>query len=348
MAIQLRPIVFMIGIMVLVLSVAMILPAILDTVAGRNESAQAFFLSAIMLFFAGGALSLATRAPIDHITARGAFFLVVGAWMALAIVAAVPMRLSGEGLSWTDAIFEAVSGLSTTGATVITGLDTRPPGLLFWRAFLQWIGGIGIIVTAMAFWPMLGIGGMQLFQLESSDVSDKVLPKATQIATSISTIYVLLTLACISAYMVAGMPWFDAVCHAFTTLSTGGFSTSDASMGNYLPLGADLIAGVFMLLASLPFGLFILAARGKPKPLLKDAQVRGFLFVTVLAVGLLTLALVLSDVHGDGIAWRLAADSSIRNFGTPATIAWVIPPISSTSSISLPASAIKLAVKLST
>jgi trk system potassium uptake protein TrkH len=301
----------MVGIMVAVLAAAMMFPAMLDAAHGAQESATAFFLSSILGMFVGSATALANRGPVDSITPRTAFVLTVGAWLGLAVCAALPMRLSGEGLDWTDAIFESISGLTTTGATVITGLDGRPDGLLLWRALLQWIGGIGIIVTAMAFWPMLGIGGMQLFQLESGDKSDKVLPRATQIAASISLIYALLTIACFFAYMAIGMDWFAALAHAMTTLSTGGFSTSDNSMGAFLPLGGDIVATAFIILASLPFGLFILAARGKPVSLFRDAQVRGFAAVIVTASLLLTLMLMASGTLEGGTALRQASFNAV-------------------------------------
>ncbi|MHA6287321.1 TrkH family potassium uptake protein [Maricaulis sp. CAU 1757] len=308
---SLRPVFFVIGIMVMVLSAAMLAPAVLDAVSGEAASAGAFFIAAILGLFVGGALSLANRAPLQTISPRVAFTLTIGSWMALAAVAAIPLRLAGEGLDWTDAIFEAVSGLTTTGSTIVTGLENRPPGFLLWRAILQWIGGIGIIVTAMAFWPMLGIGGMQLFRLESSDASDKVLPKATQIAAAISTIYLVLTLACMFAYLATGMSGLDAIAHAMTTVATGGYSTSDQSLGAFRESGADLVAMVFMLLAALPFGLLLLAARGKPTAMWRDAQVRGFVGVVVFACLALTAFLVLSDIHSAGDGLRLASFNAI-------------------------------------
>ena len=301
----------MVGIMVAVLAAAMVFPAMLDAAEGDGESASAFFISSILGMFIGGATALVNRGPVDSITPRTAFVLTVGAWLALSICAALPLRLAGEGLSWTDAFFEAVSGLTTTGATVITGLDYRPEGLLLWRAILQWIGGIGIIVTAMAFWPMLGIGGMQLFQLETGDKSDKILPRATQIAASISLIYLILTLICFFAFMAVGMDWLHAICHAMSTLSTGGFSASDNSMGNYVHMGADIITTIFMILASLPFVLFIVAIRGKPVALWRDAQVRGFLLVVTVATAFLTVLLWMTGAHEEGGAIRQAAFNSV-------------------------------------
>ncbi|RKR03860.1 TrkH family potassium uptake protein [Maricaulis maris] len=308
----LRQVLFMIGMMVTVLAVTMLAPALVDFAAGDRESATAFILSAVIGVFVGGAVTLGTRGPVGDMPPRGAFVLIVGAWLALALCAALPLRLSGEGLSWTDAVFESISGLTTTGATVITGLDYRPPGLLLWRAILQWIGGIGIIVTAMAFWPMLGIGGMQLFQLESGDKSDKVLPRATQIAAGIAIIYLLLTVICFLAYIAVGMDWLPAICHAMSTVSTGGFSTSDNSMGQYVHLGADMITTVFIVLASLPFALFLLAARGRFSGLFRDAQVRGFLLVILVASVGLTALLMLQDIPTDDVAaWRHASFNAI-------------------------------------
>ena len=311
MTTSLRPVLFMVGIMVAVLSAAMLAPATLDAAEGDRESATAFYISSILGMFIGSSTALVNRGPVDSITPRTAFTLTVGAWLALGLCAALPMRLANEGLDWTDALFESISGLTTTGATVITGLDGRPEGLLLWRAILQWIGGIGIIVTAMAFWPMLGLGGMQLFQLETGDKSDKVLPKATQIAANISLIYLFLTLTCFFAYLAVGMDWLHAVCHAMSTVSTGGFSASDNSMGNYVHMGADIITTAFMLLASLPFGLFVLASRGKPGPLFADAQVRGFLVVVLAATAYLTILLWVTGAHEEGGAIRQASFNAV-------------------------------------
>jgi len=308
---SLRPVVFMIGIMVTFLSAIMLVPAVVDLIAEETESARAFFLSAVLGLFFGGSISLANRGPVDFVTPRGVFLLMVGAWFAMAITAALPMRLADQGMDWTDALFEAVSGLTTTGATVLTGLDFRPPGFLLWRAILQWLGGIGIIVTAMAFWPMLGVGGMQLFLLETGDKTDKVLPKATQIAANISAVYAMLTLMCAVAYLMSGMNLLDATAHAMSTLSTGGFSTSDQSMGKFMHTGADMITLVFMIAAALPFTLLVLALRGKPQVIFRDAQARGFLFVILLATAVLASVLVATGVHGDEPAWRMASFNAV-------------------------------------
>ncbi|MDG1418961.1 MAG: TrkH family potassium uptake protein [Maricaulis sp.] len=327
MTASLRPVFFVIGIMVAVLSAAMLVPAAIDASSGALESARAFFISSVIGLFLGAAFALMNRAPLQSVTPRVAFILTVGSWLALALMAAVPLHLSGEGLSWTDSLFEAVSGLTTTGSTIVTELDQRPPGFLIWRAILQWIGGIGIIVTAMAFWPMLGVGGMQLFRMETTDASDKVLPRATEIAAAISLIYLALTLACAIGYLIVGMGMVDAFAHAMSTVATGGFSTSDDSLGHFTQGGADLVALVFMLLAALPFGLFLLAARGKPGAFLQDRQVRGFIMIIVLASVVLTLVLANTGAHGAGEAWRVATFNAVSiitgtGFATADYAAW--------------------------
>jgi trk system potassium uptake protein TrkH len=221
------------------------------------------------------------------------------------------MRYSGIGLDWTDAIFESMSGLTTTGATVITGLDTQPRGLLMWRAILQWIGGIGIIVTAMAVWPLLGVGGMQLFRLESSDNSEKILPRAAQIAAAIAALYLGLTVLCALCYSAVGLSAFDSIAHAMTTIATGGYSTRDASIGAFLDQGGDLVALVFMIVAALPFVAWLVALRGRPSALWNDPQVRGFLTLVVVSTIVLTVLLMATGVHGNESSWRFAAVNTV-------------------------------------
>ena len=172
-----------------------------------------------------------------------------------------------------------MSGLTTTGATVISGLDEAGKGVLLWRALLQWIGGIGIIVMAIAVLPMLNVGGMQLFRLESSDTSEKILPRATEIAGSITRLYLAISIVCVMAYYWAGMELFDAIAHAMTTIATGGFSTSDESIGHFAP-AVQWIAIGFMCLSSLPFVRYLQVIQGRDiKPLFYDEQIRAFFFV---------------------------------------------------------------------
>ncbi|MGB3457509.1 MAG: TrkH family potassium uptake protein [Litorimonas sp.] len=285
---DLRSVIFVIGLMAAAMGLLMFVPMVVDLLYG-DRSWQAFAISGTVVTLVGGALATASYSPVPDIRARGAFVLTVFSWIVLALLAALPFLLDPVRLSFTDALFEATSGITTTGSTVMTGLDDMPKGILLWRAMLQWIGGIGIIVTAMAILPMLGVGGMQLFRLESSDVGEKILPRAQSIALTIAGIYLGLTLACALAYTWTGMDGFDAAAHAMTTIATGGYSTSDASLGGFMDDGADLVCIAFMLLGALPFGVYMLMVRrGQFGAPLRDPQVRAFLAV-VFALSLLVL-----------------------------------------------------------
>jgi len=195
----------------------------------------------------------------------------------------------GLGLSFTDAYFEAMSGLTTTGSTVLTNLDELPRGILLWRSLLQGVGGIGIVVTAILILPFLKIGGMQLFMTESSDTSEKLLPRAIQISLAIVAIYGGLLVACGVAYLVLGMTFFDAVCHALTTVSTGGFSTHDKSFGFFASPAQQWVCVLFMVLGSLPFTVLYQCRTGSLSAIYNDQQARGFAFVILAASGVLVI-----------------------------------------------------------
>ena len=309
-----RTVLFVLGVLLAALSTAMLAPAVVDLQAG-GASASAFFGSALMGMAVGGILAFMGRGGDNSLNARSAIILTGGSWAMLSGAAAIPLMLAGLELSWTDALFETTSGITTTGATVLTGLQELPRGVLLWRSILQWIGGVGIIVTAMAIWPLLGIGGMQLFRLESSDTSEKMLPRAGQIAGAVSLVYLALTFGCFLAYLAADMAPFDAVNHAMTTVATGGFSTHDGSIGAFAAGGADLVALVFMTLAALPFLLYVRAAGGRPDFLITDPQSRAFLAVALIAACALTAWLAL-EAPDDGTAldlpaWRLAAVNGV-------------------------------------
>jgi len=208
----------------------------------------------------------------------------------------------------TDALFEATSGITTTGATVLTGLDNLPKGILLWRAILQWIGGVGIIVTAMAVLPMLKVGGMQLFRLESSDMGEKLLPQAASIAGWISGIYLTLTILCGCGYYWTGMNMFDAAAHAMTTVATGGYSTSDASMGGFMDDGADIVCMIFMMAGAMPFGVYLIMLKNQAflAPF-KDPQVRAFVGVIISLIALITVYLWGQSELTQSRALRLSA-----------------------------------------
>ena len=273
--------------MLTTLGLAMLVPVLLDLVV-ENPDWQVFLAAASVTLFVGTSLVLVSRGIDGRLRLHQAFLLTTLTWVVLPAFAALPFAFSELDLSYTDAFFEAMSGLTTTGSTVITGLDLAPPGILIWRSLLQWMGGIGIIVTAVAILPMLRVGGMQLFRMESSDRSEKVLPRAAQISAVISVIYLGLTVICAAAYWGAGMSGFDAAAHAMTTIATGGFSTSDASVGHFRSASIDYIATLFMIIGSLPFLLYFQALRGQPLLLWRDSQVRWF--AGILAVAIAALA----------------------------------------------------------
>ena len=282
-----RPVLYVVGILLITLSLAMALPAIADAVTA-NPNWRVFLAASIFTLFIGACLVFSNQSQDMRLTVRQAFVLTTVSWIVVAAFAALPFAFSDLDLRYADAYFEAMSGLTTTGSTVIVGLDDAPPGILLWRALLQWLGGIGIIVTAIAILPMLRIGGMQLFHTESSDSSERVLPRAAQLAGAIGMVYLLLTISNGIAYWVAGMTPFEAVCHAMTTIATGGFSTSDASLGHFRNDAIEGIATVYMVLGSLPFVLYLQVARGSLRPLLRDTQVHWFFGLVLFA--LLSLA----------------------------------------------------------
>ncbi|MFO7804655.1 MAG: TrkH family potassium uptake protein, partial [Paracoccaceae bacterium] len=194
-------------------------------------------------------------------------------------------RVPNSGV--TDAYFEAMSGLTTTGATVLSGLEALPDGLKLWRAILQWLGGVGIVVVAMVFLPELRVGGMQIFRSEAFDTMGKILPRAGAIARSISGIYIGLTVLCVGAYLAAGMTFFDAICHALTSVSTGGMANYDTSFSDFGP-SVQYFAVIFMVLAALPFVRYVQFLAGTPQPLWRDTQIRTFLWIVTVVTLMVT------------------------------------------------------------
>ena len=301
---QSRPILFTLGLLLCVLAAIMVLPAIVDLADG-NAGWRAFFASSVFTFFIGGLLVLI--AYDDQPTSMGlkqGFLLTALSWLILPAFAAVPFI--GMGLTFPDAYFEATSGLTTTGSTVLTGLDRLPRGILLWRALLMGVGGLGIVVMAIIMLPFLRVGGMQLFQTESSERSEKILPRATELVAATSSIYATLMMIAIIVYAALGMDIFDAICHALTSVSTGGFSTHDKSFGFFQSAPIEWAAICFMILGALPFVVFIKALRGEPTVVFRDSQVRGFLLLLAVLWVIFTVWLVLDRGQPFDVALRLA------------------------------------------
>ncbi|NVJ99553.1 MAG: TrkH family potassium uptake protein [Alphaproteobacteria bacterium] len=301
--IDLRPVLYTLGALILLLAGGMILPALTDLAVG-NPDWQTFTIALFLTAMIGGMLILSTRDTGDALNLRQAFLVTTLAWAVLPAFAALPMAFSELDLSFTDAYFEAMSGLTTTGSTVISGLDHAPPGILLWRALLQWFGGIGIVVMAVAVLPMLQVGGMQVFKVESFETVEKILPRAAQISVAMSGLYVAFTALCMFLYILAGMTPFEALTHAMTAISTGGFSTSDSSIGYFDSYAIDMITLVFMIIGSMPFLLFLQVLRGRPIALWRDEQTRGFLVLVAFLCALVTIWLVIWKDFTVAEAWR--------------------------------------------
>ena len=280
---NIRPIFFILGFLYFGLATAMLIPAIVD-LAASNSDWMSFVASALFTGTIGLLLALSSHHELkDGLSIRQAFLLTTLAWMTLPAFGALPFL--HLGVSYADAIFEAVSGVTTTGSTVLSNLDTQPPGLLLWRSILQWLGGVGIIVMAIVLLPYLQVGGMQLFKTESSDRSEKIVPRATDFVRLLASTYLFLTVLCALGYYLSEMSWFDAVNHAMTTLSTGGFSTHDASFGYFTQPATVWIGTIFMFAGGLPFTLIIQALRGRPLALWRDPQVATlFRFLAVVSI----------------------------------------------------------------
>ncbi|WP_417770757.1 TrkH family potassium uptake protein [Stappia sp.] len=300
--ISLRPVLNVLGFLHVGLATAMLIPAMVD-VAARNADWQAFVMSSLITGLIGLLLSVAVGGSLgDGLNMRQTFILTTLSWVTLPAFGALPFLWLGVG--YADAVFEAVSGFTTTGSTVLSGLDDLPPGLLVWRSLMQWMGGVGIIVMAIVLLPFLRIGGMQLFQSENSDRSEKIVARSIELVRLIGVSYLFLTGLCAAAFWATGMSPFDAVNHAFTTVGTGGYSTHDKSFGFFTNPATAWVAIVFMITGALPFVLIIQALRGAPLALWRDPQVRAFLGFIVLVSLAVTVYI--------GLVHRLPFEDALR------------------------------------
>ena len=241
-----------------------------------------FFVISIVCLFTGLNVSFIFKRKDKEVEVLSAFLLTLISWIILTFIGSLPFYLGSTALSLADSFFESMSGLTTTGATVIQNLDNTSKSILIWRAMLQWLGGIGIIVIAIAIFPILKIGGMQLFQSEFSSKEEKVLPRTTKIATGIGFVYLVLTLLCSILLYFSGMSIFDSIAHGLTIIATGGFSTKDMSIGFFDSLYTELITIFFMITSSLPFILLFQCLRGKIIDVIVSSQVQFFLVLISL------------------------------------------------------------------
>jgi trk system potassium uptake protein TrkH len=301
---------FVIGWLLLLLGASMLIPAIADFGSG-SENWQAFTGSSAFTIFIGVLLVLGLRRPDVELQFRGVFLLTSLSWVVLCAFAALPLHLGHLELDLTDAVFEAMSGLTTTGSTVIVGLDNAPKGALLWRAMLQFLGGAGIIVMAMVLLPFLRVGGMQLFRSESSDRTEKLFPSTVSMVSRILVVYGGFNLICALALVMTGFSLFEAVCHAFSAIATGGFSTRDASVGGFQSPTAEWIIVLFMLLGGMPLVRFVAILQGRADLFWRDSQIRLYVLVCLLATLVLALWLVVGQGRNVHDAVRAAAFNAI-------------------------------------
>ena len=317
---KIAPIIYLIGLLLSILSLFMIIPALVDWFYG-NDDWPAFVGASFITLFVGSICYLSNKGIVtEHLELRQAFLLTNSAWISIALFGSIPFMLSEIDMSFTDAIFESTSGITTTGATVINNLDTTSHGILIWRALLQWLGGVGIIVMALAVLPMLSIGGMQLFKTESYETPDKVVPKAASFAAGISMVYISLTTLWALMLWIAGMPIFDSIAHAMTTIATGGYSTKSESLAAFASSSIEIIIIFGMIVGSLPFVHYLSISKNGFKNLIKDDQVKLFLTLIIFVVFVISIYLSYQNIpYVDAI--RLASFNVISiltgtGFGT--------------------------------
>ncbi|WP_366554368.1 TrkH family potassium uptake protein [Aquibaculum sediminis] len=301
-----RPVLHLLSLLLLTLGAAMLLPASVDLAEG-SDGWQVFAAASALTITFAGALYLSSRGEETRLNIRQAFLLTVLAWALASAFASLPFLLAGlQGVDVADALFEATSGLTTTGATVLYGLDELPRSLLLWRGILQWLGGAAVIIMAVAILPFLQVGGMQLFRSERPE-RHHVSLRVSDFSILIVECYLSLTFLCLLAYWAAGMSLFDALVHAMATISTGGFSTMDASLGHWPQPAVQWTAVVFMLAGAMPFVLYVQALRGRPLALWRDPQVRWLLALLCALVLYAALRLWLENGRAPGDALTAAA-----------------------------------------
>ena len=284
---------FAIGVLLITLGTFMLIPFLVQFI--YDERNGTFLSSASITIFIGILLVLTNLEENKKLNLQQAFLLTTLSWLSIAIFGCIPFLLSNLNLSIVDAFFESMSGITTTGSTIITNLDNAPKSILIWRALLQWLGGIGVIVMAITVLPLLNVGGMQLFRMESSDTTEKILPRTREVTIIISAIYLTLTFSCGVAYWLVGMNIFDSIAHSMTTIATGGFSTYSSSIGYFQNPKIEIIAIIFIVLGSIPFIAYIKFVKGDQKIFFKDVQIKGLIYIFIVSILLMLLYLLLSN-----------------------------------------------------
>lgn len=296
---------YTLGTLQIILGVFMLIPIIIQLMFNELDSG---FVSASIITIIFGVLFFLSNLDHDkNIDLPQAFILTALSWLSIAIFGSLPFIFSEINLNFTDAFFESMSGITTTGSTIITDLNNAPKGILLWRAILQWLGGIGIILMAITLMPIMNIGGMQLFKISSNDSAEKILPKSKEVSLRLIVIYSLLTFACAIFYKLFGMSYFDSLTHSMTTIATGGFSNYNESIGYFDSALIEINAIIFIILGSIPFIAYIKYLNGDKKIFYKDAQINFFIKTIIISVIIIFIFLLFKNYNSETFLLRQVA-----------------------------------------
>ena len=293
---------FTLGILQIILGISMVFPIIIQIIFDELDSS---FIGASLITIIFGILFFLSN--LDHdkkLSLQNAFLLTALSWLSIAVFSSLPFIFSNLNLSITDSFFESMSGITTTGSTIITDLNSSPKAILLWRALLQWLGGIGIIVMAITLMPIMNVGGMQLFKVSSSDASEKILPKTKEITLRLILIYLILTFLCSFFYNICGMKFFDSLTHSMTTIATGGFSNYNESIGYFNSIKIEIISMIFIILGSIPFIAYIKFLSGKKNIFYTDTQIKSFIKIIFYSILILFIYLTIFNKSFSDVSLR--------------------------------------------
>ncbi len=293
---------FTLGILQIILGISMVFPIIIQIIFDELDSS---FIGASLITIIFGTLFFLSN--LDHdkkLSLQNAFLLTALSWLSIAVFSSLPFIFSNLNLSITDSFFESMSGITTTGSTIITDLNSSPKAILLWRALLQWLGGIGIIVMAITLMPIMNIGGMQLFKVSSGDASEKILPKTKEITLRLILIYLILTFLCSFFYNICGMKFFDSLTHSMTTIATGGFSNYNESIGYFNNIKIEIVSMIFIILGSIPFISYIKFLSGKKNIFYTDTQIKSFIKIIFYSIIILFFYLTIFNKSFSDVGLR--------------------------------------------
>ena len=293
---------FTLGILQIILGISMVFPIIIQIIFDELDSS---FIGASLITIIFGTLFFLSN--LDHdkkLSLQNAFLLTALSWLSIAVFSSLPFIFSNLNLSITDSFFESMSGITTTGSTIITDLNSSPKAILLWRALLQWLGGIGIIVMAITLMPIMNVGGMQLFKVSSGDTSEKILPKTKEITLRLILIYLILTFLCSFFYNICGMKFFDSLTHSMTTIATGGFSNYNESIGYFNNIKIEIVSMIFIILGSIPFIAYIKFLSGKKNIFYTDTQIKSFIKIIFYSIVILFFYLTIFNKSFSDVSLR--------------------------------------------